>query len=530
MSRPAKPKTMRADFTAHLAVLVASGESDQWSKYHDDPLAFFDEVLGFAPWSKQEEIAEAFSEGEFTTVVSANGVGKTKIAAALGLWFWRTRAPGCRVVLTSATAKHVTKALWKETRELYYDAKVPLGGTCARRPDTGLRDDEGRELFGMTAETVESFQGIRARELAIIADESSGIDDDIFGAMLANLSGSGKLLLIGNGMRSTGYFAKTHHDPEVSQRYRAFQISALESPNVVAGKIVVPGLVTSEWCEDRAREWGKNSPWYKIRVEGKFVSLAEGALFSPELVEEAEKRWDRDPETGKLITPAKGRLVIGLDPAGASGTGDESIFIPRRGQRVLRIIAKRGLNEDAHVAMVLGIMTEEHIESDATELPTVVVDRDGYVGAKVYAALLVASETRDGKKLFIVIGVRGGDRAMFKPQDVHMRRDELYFGLVEWLEGGGAIPVDGKLEADLGAIRTGETIRGLAKIISKEDLRVELGRSPDRSDALALAAVETPTWQPAASAPQRSVFEDNKTTLGRGGTFDPFRGEKTWRQ
>ena len=513
---------MRADLAAHGAAILASGETDKWSKYHDNPLRFFDEVLGFVPWSKQEEIAEAFCDGEFTTVVSANGVGKTKIAAALGLWFWRTRGPGCRVVLTSATAKHVTKALWKETRELYYGAKMPLGGTCARRADTGLRDDEGRELFGMTAETVESFQGIRARELAIIADESSGIDDDIFGAMLANLSGSGKLLLIGNGMRSTGYFAKTHHDPEVAPRYAKFQISALESPNVVAGKIVVQGLVTREWCDDRAREWGKASPWYKIRVEGKFVSLAEGALFSPELIEEAEKRWE--------ATQAKGRLVIGLDPAGASGTGDESIFIPRRGLRALRIIAKRGLDEDAHVAMVLGIIAEERVDSDATDLPIVNVDRDGYVGAKVYAALLAASETRDGKKLFIVNGVRGGDRAIFKPQDIHMRRDEIYFGLVEWLRDGGAIPVDGKLEADLGAIRLDESIRGLAKIISKEDLRAELGRSPDRSDALALASVEAPSWQPVARAPQQNVFEANTRNLGRGGNFDPFRGEDAWRR
>jgi hypothetical protein len=514
----------RSALSAHLVDLIASGDVERWAKYHDDPLAFFEDVLDFHPWSKQEEIALAFRDGEFTTVVSANGVGKTKIAAALGLWFWRTRGPGCRVILTSATASHVTKALWKETRELYYGAKVPLGGTCARRADTGLRDDEGRELFGKTAETVESFQGIRAREMAIIADESSGIADDIFGAMLANLSGGGKLLLIGNGMRATGYFAKTHRDPEIRVRYRQFQISALDSPNVLAGEIVVRGLVTRPWVEDRAREWGKDSPWYKIRVEGKFVSLAEGAIFPPEMVETAEKRYE--------TTQATGRLVVGLDPAGPSGKGDESAFVSRRGLKVLGIYTDRGLSADRHVIEVLGEIARHR--GDSREVPLVVVDRDGIVGAEVYATL--RAHQRCHEQDFELVGFRGAERPTRRPNDIHKRRDEMWFGLVEWFRDGGAIPVDGKLEADLGAIQTDATIRGLAKIIDKDALRDALGRSPDRGDALALSTYVPTIYERDDAKP---ADDDDDAPAERplspwagalspyaGGSGDPYGGDE----
>lgn len=505
-----KSRSVLSDWIGVVSRIAEENPDDEWSRYFDDPLAFFDDVLGFHPWSKQEEIAEAFRDHESVTVVSANGVGKTKIAAALGLWFWRTREPGCRVILTSATSTHVNRALWNETRVLYYGAKKPLGGQIALIASTGLRDNQGRELFGITAETVDSFQGIRARTMAVIADESSGIADDIFGGMLANLSGGGKLLLIGNGMRATGYFAKTHRDPDVSSQYARFQISALESPNVIAGRTIVNGLCTRRWVDERAREWGKESPWYKIRVEGKFVSLAEGALFPPEMVEAAEKRWE--------TTPAQGRLVIGIDPAGDSGKGDESVFCARRGLKALALVAHRGLNADQHVTEVLSVIAQ-HRGDSRDEVPLVVVDGDGSIGADVYHTMRAHQKRHE--RDYELVRFRGGERPTRKVNDVHKRRDQMWFGLHEWFRDGGAIPVDGKLEADLGAIQTDETIRGLAKIIDKDKLRSALGRSPDRGDALALSTY-VPTIYERDDGDAKPVDDDDDMPAAR--PVDPWSG------
>lgn len=500
----------------------AQPTGEPWSAFRDDPLRFFRDVLGFKPWSKQEEISRAVSDEDAVTVVSANGVGKTKLAAALALWFWRTRDPGCRVVLTSATSKHVNKALWREVRALYYAALRPLGGTMAQIASTGLRDDEGRELFGITAETVESFQGIRARELFIVADESSGIADEIFGAMTANLSGGGKLLLIGNGMRASGYFFETHR----SDRFAKFAISALNSPNVASGRSVVDGLVTLQWCQERATEWGRDSAWYKIRVLGEFVEAQEGRLFTPEMIEAAEK--------AHKTTAPTGRLVIGIDPAGEGGDGDASGFAARRGKKIVSAYTRRALTPDMHVAEVLGLAGEHRGEG---HLPCVVLDRDGLVGAKVYGALLAYLGTHPNS--FALIGMRGSERAKRKPNDVHSRRDEIWFGCVDAFREGLAIPPLAMLEGDLAAIRFDKLVSGRATIIRKQLIRRELGRSPDLGDALALACWETGADSGAfLEADLRAEDLERRrddalspyTNLtSRGGAMDPWAGADPWR-
>lgn len=504
---------MLGDIGRRLAAIGDDGS--RWSKYRDDPIAFFDEVLGFRPWAKQAEIAIALRDGDLVTVVSANGVGKTKIAAACALWFWRTRDRGARVILTSATAMHVARALWGEVRELYFGAKRPLGGTIAQIASTGLRDDDGRELFGITAERPEAFQGIRARELMIVADESSGIADTIYMAAQANLSGGGKLLTIGNGMRSSGWFAETHKD----ESFARFQISALDSPNIKANAIVVPGLVNAAWVHARELEWGHSSPFWKIRVCGEFVSLVEGALFTPELIAESEQRW--------ASTPPTGRLVIGVDCAGQSGHGDESVFVSRRGKRVIRIHPKRGVSPEHHVAIVRGMIVEDR--GDSRDLPLVVLDQAGNVGATVFGAFTSALQATGGTE-FQLEGVRGGERAKYKSSDIHQRRDELFFGLLDWMRDGGAIPCDTKLEAELSLIATDATVRGLSKVTPKDHLRGLLKRSPDRADALALSCVEVHNYAAYASAddaptPTYNIYEA-RDELAR--SLDPYEAMKIW--
>jgi hypothetical protein len=66
-------------------------------------------------------------------------------------------------------------------------------------------------------------------------------------------------------------------------------------------------------------------------------------------------------------------------------------------------------------------------------------------------------------------------------------RDELWFGIADWLKAGGAIPDDSKLTGELVAVEYAFTPAAKIKVESKDDLRARLGRSPDRADALALA-------------------------------------------
>lgn len=66
------------------------------------------------------------------------------------------------------------------------------------------------------------------------------------------------------------------------------------------------------------------------------------------------------------------------------------------------------------------------------------------------------------------------------------KRAEMYWGVKEWLEAGGALYDDAALKAELCA-PTYEYVReGVLQLESKDDIKARLGVSPDLADALAL--------------------------------------------
>jgi hypothetical protein len=73
-------------------------------------------------------------------------------------------------------------------------------------------------------------------------------------------------------------------------------------------------------------------------------------------------------------------------------------------------------------------------------------------------------------------------------------RDQLWFGLQQWLKDGGTIPQDPKLEAELVAPTYAFDVRGRIKVEPKEKIKERLRRSPDRADALALAVAPLYPW------------------------------------
>jgi hypothetical protein len=208
-------------------------------------------------------------------------------------------------------------------------------------------------------------------------------------------------------------------------------------------------------------------------VLGQFVQNEEGRVFTVHAIGEAEARWDE--------TPATGRTIVGVDPAGSGGEGDETVFVVRRGRRVLRVVAMRGISEEAIVVHARDLTTVERGEG----IPLIVVDRDGTVGARVWGAFVVAHE-RD-EKAFELKGVRAGEAAMREPLVYDRVRDELVANLERWMRTG-AIPSDTKLAAELAEFKWVQNVSGRSKATPKNELRKILGRSPDRADALALAA------------------------------------------
>lgn len=450
-------------------------------EYQADPVAFFREVLGVEPWRRQIEVLEAIRDHGRVAVRSGHKIGKTTLAVGAGLWFYES-FPDARVLMTAPTARQVDRVLWRELRKLHARALVPLDGEPGQLAKTGIVSPDLREMWGFTATEAESVAGTSGANMLYIVDEASGVGDAIFEAIEGNrASGTIKVLLLSNPTKTEGEFFEAFDTK--AKFYRTFTISSEETPNAVEGRVVVPGLASRSWIEEKREEWGEESALYTVRVKGEHALGEDGKILSVAAILEATQRWED--------TPATGRLQIGLDPAGPGLGGDETVFAVRRGKKLLRLYAFRGLSDDAHVAQLLGIIAEHRLDRDP--VPLVCVDREGPIGGTVYGALRGYVNHPDHADAFEVVGVRSSPAAIRRPDAYDRVRDELWANLRDWIREGGALVDDGKLQKELNAPEWIQHSMGRVKVTPKDELREKLKRSPDRADALALAV-----WVPVA--------------------------------
>lgn len=530
-----RPRTLATSLAAAcLSAAMAAGIGNtghEWpsSRYRDDPVAFARDVLGVEPWLRQVELLEAIRDHKRVAVASGHKVSKSHSFAAAALWFYCS-FPDARVVMSSTTSRQVDQILWRELRMMHARAgrcaeckrKSPggptpcphsatIGGKLGQLARSGLKSEDFREIVGFTAREAEAVAGVSGKNLLYLVDEASGVPDIIFEAIEGNRAGGARVALFGNPTRTEGEHFEAFHGK--SEFYFTIRISSEETPNVITGREVVPGLATREWVEEKRREWGEDSPMYRIRVKGEHVLGEDGKILSVHDIAEAEARW--------ADTPAKGRLYIGLDPAGPGEGGDESVFTPRRGLRSFGAIAKRGLSEEAHLVHLLGLCAEHRERGERP--PIVVIDRDGPIGVKVLRVLRAHADERPQD--FEILAVRSSDRARRDPKNYDRIRDELWANLAQWMVEGGSFPEDARLAKELHAPEWIGQLNGRVKATDKKTLRKLLGRSPDRADSLALAVWESSALEHAEPgsppAPEPDAYDrvDPPTT-----GIDPYAG------
>lgn len=502
--------------------------------YQSRPVLFASEILGVEMVGWQREFLESIRDHRHVSCAGGRKVGKDFTVAVAALW-WYASFEDARVVITAPTARQVDGILWREIRKLYLrsgrcvackkadkDGPRPcehsaiLTGRLGELGRTGLRSPDDREIRGETASEAEGAAGTSGARLLYILDEASAMSDAIHTTIQGNIaSGQSREVLISNPTRPRGFFFDSHHSKAFL--YKTLRASSVDSPNIIAGEDIVPGLASESWLADRKRDWGEDSPFYKVHVLGEFVINEQGRAFTVHAIGEAEKKWED--------TRAEGRIIVGIDPAGSSGLGDESVFAVRRGMKIVRLHARRGITEDGHVEEALALVTVEKREGERLRAQFV-LDRDGPVGASVWSAFVAYLSRHEGA--FDLRGVRGGERAVREPLIYDRTRDEVFANLEKWFREGGAIPTDTKLSAELAEFQWVTNVQGRTKITPKDEIKKVLQRSPDRADAVSLAA-----WGQAISANEvvtrerkrgRRVEDDDESSDTRNGDeiFDPY--------
>lgn len=459
--------------------------------YRAEPAFFFVHILGIIPWVNEEHpnsdqlaILESFRTHDRLAVRSGHKVSKSNTLAGLALLWYSTR-PKARVPITSASYSQVRKINWYELRNMFYGAQqrgIDIGGTFYEDPQSGLKMKDGREIFGFSTKEAERAAGISGPNICYLIDEGSGVEEKIFEAIDGNRAGGAKQAMFSNPTRLSGTFYNAFHAKR--SFWKTLHISSQFTPNCQAGRIVVPGLATPEWVEEKKQEWGEDSPLFHVRVSGNFPPQGPNSVIPISLIDEAQMRWRIWNDAG---VPMRGVLGIGIDPAYYGD--DEAVLYPVVGDVMLppRVLFVSTGEEiaDACLEMILpyaGQFSEIRINVD--------INGEGRAAFEMLA-YKYADKLRNIKAYVVPVNV---SEVSDYPDMYYNKRTQLAFGFKEWLENGGAIPEDPKLEAELASVTYVMDPLGRYKLPLKEEERKRLGRSPDRRNAAELAIYRGKTY------------------------------------
>jgi hypothetical protein len=209
-------------------------------------------------------------------------------------------------------------------------------------------------------ERPESLAGVHSEHVLLVADEASGIPEEVFESAAGSMSTENACtLLLGNPVRTSGFFYKTQ--TQLTDSWKTMRVSCVESP-----------LVSEDFLRDMAQRYGELSNAYRVRVLGEFPTVDDESYIPMGLVEEAFER-DVEPYSGSMS-------VWGLDVA-RFGT-DASALVKRKGNVVYDIRTWRGLDlmelcgaVNAEIAAARFDEKPDQILVDSIGLGSGVVDR-----------------------------------------------------------------------------------------------------------------------------------------------------------
>ena len=422
-------------------------------RYGSDPVRFVREMIQLEPDPWQAEVLEDVSAGQRRiSIRSAHGVGKSAVLSWASIWFILTKYP-CKVVMTAPSSPQLFDALFAETRgwinNLPPFLKELLVVTSDRIALKSAPDESFISARTSRAESPESMQGVHSKHVLLLADEASGIPEEVFNAAQGSMSGeSATTILTGNPTRTTGFFYDTHN--RLVEFWKTYHISAFDSPRV-----------TPEFVEEVRFKSGEDSNEYRVRVLGEFPTTDDNTILGRDLVEPSIYR--------DIALDSSAEVVWGLDPARYGN--DRTALIVRQGNIVSEVEFWRNLD----LMQTCGAVKAKY---DATSLKPAIICVDSIgIGAGVVDRL---------RELGLpVVGVNVSET----PSVGNYRnlRAELWFRLKDWLlQRGCKLPKNEILISELCSVRYLYTSSGKVQVESKEEMKKRGLKSPDLADALVL--------------------------------------------
>lgn len=496
-------------------VILGKAEND-FAKYQDDPVGFCEEILGESLTDDVIEMMESVRDNQITVAVSANATGKSHGAARVGVWFYLVH-PNTKVFTAAAPPfSNLKNILWGE-----------IGSIVARNPKlfkshalTSLDIRRGPEDFltgvsipssGTAEEREAKFSGKHQEYMLFVLDEGDAVPDDVYRGIESCMSGGIKvrLLIMLNPRQAAGAVYRMQRDRTAN----VVHLSAFRHPNVMTGDNIIPGAVDRETTVRRINVWtrllkdgeqvdkdlvftlpeflngvqakrqgggmfpplqpGKykiTNPAFSYMVLGRYPAQAANQLISREWISQARARYDVYVAKFGEVPPIGVPGIMGLDCAEMGD--DPNVAVARYGGYVSAFEQWNGI--DTIVTGSRGVdfyNSQPNISSayvDATGVGAGVaphMQKLGCVAASVKVASSPTYETEMG--------------------EFRKLRDQLWWSYREWLrtDSSAMLPPDEELIEE-STCPTYEVKEGKIVVMSQDDIKEILGRSPNKADSI----------------------------------------------
>jgi hypothetical protein len=266
--------------------------------------------------------------------------------------------------------------------------------------------------------------------------------------------------------------------------WNCISIPASDTPNYKARKIVIPGMITYEQCEEWKKTYGEDSDFYRVKVLADFPKQESDSLVPLSWVEAA---WTRERK------PNPHAVEIGGDVAYYGD--DDSVAQVISGNYCPKPIVIHGQDPMQLAAEWWRLFQDQHAKQ-------INVDVIG-IGAGVHHRL----RQMGCNSRAINVSETAVNEARFQNT-----RSEIAWGLRECLDPSNpdaiALDRDDIQAAEIIAVKYRiNPANGKIQLEPKDDTKERIGRSPDRFDALCLAvAGRISSRRPAAAMSLSSSY------------------------
>lgn len=455
---------------------------NQWK--NDIPLYFKEQLqLKYPIWKLQKEVIDAIptaiKERKPIYIGTGHSLGKDFLFGCISNWFLDTHVPS-KVIETGPTDRQVKHIMWVETLSRYNDKLIKYG-KAFNNPYIEIQKENWFLMGFTTKESAGSgggkFQGIRsAFNQCIIVTEAQSVEDNIYDQIDGVATAENVLIMFGgNPTRTDGRFAKGLRD---KKNNIVFNFSCLESPNYQQRKVVIPGLVTYEWVEDKRKRWGEHDPRWLSRVLGQVPSTSLNQMYPPAIMTKMQERHG-------FIARFSFNRGVAVDSAGEGM--DDNIFMAGSGGEITDVYTTATI-----APSVAAIKAVEMCKACSGNF--VIVDCDG-IGIGVYQELIkLPSEYLMGIQIIKFHGSSQDVEMMVTGGKFIKESKRIYHNLRAWaafiaqeraLRGVAAVNIqDNYLCEELEADEWFENKSGQIQMIDKKDIKdkLEPPRSPGRAD------------------------------------------------